>query len=146
MNKNVLDLIAQLRSPDYKKQAEAAEVLGEIADKAAEEALLKCFSAETYSLISQEGNPDRYYTIISSAAKALAKLNTDKAYHALVKKVRDNERSDQLGVAAAVYGLTFSPRPGTGHILQAIKPRIDADCGQYLADEIKKALSKLAKT
>lgn len=139
----VQGLIEQLRISSYREQAAAAEQLGELADPAAEQPLLDSFWGETYRLIDQDGAPGRYFAIISSAAKALAKLNADKAFDSLVDKIRSSPPSDQLGVAAAVYGLSFSPRLGAESILRSINSQIDKDSGKFLVKEIDSALKRI---
>jgi len=141
MDPKIKTLIEKLRNPNYLAQAAAARQLGELADAAAEQALLNSFWGNTYQLIDQDGSPGRYHAIISSAAKALAQLNTNRAFDALVSRVQQNKYNDQLGTAAAVYGLSFSSRAGVVEIIRSVVPRPNEDSGAYLADEIFKALS-----
>jgi HEAT repeat protein len=142
-SREVLQLIRQLRDPNYEVQVAAARRLGNLADPASENALLDCFAGKTYALINREGNPGIYDAILSSAAEALALVNTDRAFHALVAKVRANDKRDQLGVSAAVYGLTFSRRPGIEQVLESIEPHFDADSGEYLRRRIDEALARI---
>ena len=140
-SEEVYQLITQLRDPNYKVQVGAARRLGDLADPASEKALLECFAGKTYKLINREGNPGIYDEILSSAAEALAKLNTDGAFRTLVARVGANDKRDQLGVSAAVYGLGFSRRPGVTQILESIKPHLDADSGDYLRRRIEEVLA-----
>jgi hypothetical protein len=143
MSDDLQRLIGQLRSPNYREQAAAADQLGEFANPLAEAALLDCFAGNTYQLIDQDGSPGRYHAIVLSAARALARLNTEKAFGALVTKARSNSRSDQLGIAAAVSGLSYSQRLEVADIIRAVTPQLDADGGSYLAQEIKQALERI---
>ena len=144
MSADIRSLIGHLRSPNYREQAAAADKLGELADPAAEEALLDSLWGRTYRLIDEEGSPGRYHAILSSAARALARLNTDRAFDALVSRIRSSPRTDQLGVAAAVFGLSFSPRPDAADVIRAVTPQLDADSGEYLAREIEWALDRIS--
>jgi hypothetical protein len=114
-----------------------------LADASSEKALIDAFRGNTYRLIDQGGALEPYFVIISSAAQALAKLNTDTAFNALVSKVRQNARGGQVGLAATVYGLSFSPRAGVEDTIRSIERWRDAASGNYLPPEIDKALHRI---
>lgn len=139
----VSQLIEQLSDPDCNLQVEAAEQLGLLGDPTAESALLDSLAGKTYPLIRQDGSAPRYFWIIASAAQALARLNTDSAWCALVSKIQENKHMNQCGTAAAVYGISFSPRTGIEAILRSVVPRMDEDSGDFLRRQIDRALEQI---